>query len=301
MATGFVATHGTAHAQRAWRTPGESDAATARRLASMGRCDQALAPFDAAIESRAEDASLRRDRGSCHDRLNNPAPAIEDYRAYLSMDPTAPDATSIRTRLDALEATEPAASGGAPSATGATPEADRETASAKPKRSEGLPEAGDFTVALHLAAHAWTEKGYAVPTVAYGLAAAYAYAPALELGARLVMLRTNVLHTSGFGAGVDNTIKIGLDSARRWELAVALGLGVESQSNDLRIPRMYFFMHGNPKLRFWVSGPIMLEAGPEFGMGMMEQAEVLPSGDAPAALTGFYGGYFRLGWVIRGS
>lgn len=304
MATGLVmGLSGTALAQRAWKTPGESDAATARRLSSMGRCDEALAPFDAAVESRSGDATLRRDRGVCHEKLGHPAPAIDDYRAYLSMEPTAQDAASIRTRLDALEASE-GPSGGSATPTAATTSAhgepERDATTEKRTRPEGLPDSGDFTVALHIGDHAWSDRGYPEPTVAYGLAAAYAYLRAIEVDAHLVLLRTNVLHSSGFGAGVDNTFKLGLDASRRWEIGFALGLGFERESNDLRIPRNYIYGHVNPKLRFLVSGPIMLEAGPEFGTGLMDQ-EAQSIAETSSALTFFYGGYVRLGWVIRGK
>jgi hypothetical protein len=292
----------TAHAQRAWRTPGETDAATARRLSSIGRCDEALAPFDAAIESRSGEASLRRDRGACHERLGHPAPAIEDYRAYLSMEPSAPDAASIKTRLDALEAGE--TTGGSLSASTETapplPESDRETTPTKRGRPSGVPDPGDFSLGFHVGAHVWSPKGYAVATVGYGLAASYTYATALELDARVLLLQTNVLHTGGFGAVVDNTFKVGLDSDRRWELGLALGVGIERQSNEFRIPRNYFFGHVNPKVRFSITKPLMLEAGPELGIGLMDQ-ETQPTGETPTALTLSYGGYLRLAWVIRGS
>lgn len=290
-----------ASAQRAWKTPGESDAATARRLASIGRCDEALAPFDAAVYSRSEDATLRRDRGVCHERLGHPSPAIEDYRAYLSMDPGAPDAMSIRTRLDALEAEDTSTTGALSSATpSVSPQADHEGARSKPKRSQALPDPRDFTLGLHIGEHVWSSKGYPVATVAYGLAGSYTYATALEVDARLVLLRTNILHSGGFSAVIDNTFKLGLDSARRWEIGLALGGGIERQSSDLRIPRNYLFGHLNPKVRFSISKPLMLEAGPEMGIGLMDQ-ETQPTGETATAVALFYGGYLRLSWIIRGS
>src|SRR6185503_1468661 len=100
--------------------------------------------------------------------------------------------------------------------------------------------------------------GYPVATVAYGLAGSYTYATALEVDARLVLLRTNILHSGGFSAVIDNTFKLGLDSARRWEIGLALGGGIERQSSDLRIPRNYLFGHLNPKVRFSISKPLML-------------------------------------------
>jgi hypothetical protein len=217
------------------------------------------------------------------------------------MDPDAPDAVSIRTRLDALEAEDTPTSGALSSATPAPlPQADREGGAAKPKRAQGLPDPRDFTLGLHIGEHAWSSKGYPVATVAYGLAATYTYATTLELEARLVLLRTNVLHSGGFSAVIDNTFKVGLDSARRWEIGLALGGGLERQSNDLRIPRNYLFGHVNPKVRLSLSKPLMLEAGPEMGIGLMDQ-ETQVSGDVATAVALFYGGYLRLSWVIRGS
>ena len=47
--------------------------------------------------------TLRRDRGLCHEKLGHPFPAIDDYRAYLTARPDAPDAEQIRDRLARLE------------------------------------------------------------------------------------------------------------------------------------------------------------------------------------------------------
>ncbi|MGA7119058.1 MAG: tetratricopeptide repeat protein [Polyangiaceae bacterium] len=62
----------------------------------------ALDAFDHAIEG-SPDPSLRRDRGQCHEKLGHPYPAIDDYRAYLTAAPEAPDADAIRDRLVKLE------------------------------------------------------------------------------------------------------------------------------------------------------------------------------------------------------
>lgn len=77
-------------------------ASVARARMRNGDCAGALDAFDAAIE-HSIDPSLRRDRGLCHEQLGHPFPAIDDYRAYLSADPDAPDAEGIRTRLGRLE------------------------------------------------------------------------------------------------------------------------------------------------------------------------------------------------------
>jgi len=77
-------------------------AGVARARMRNGDCAGALDAFDAAI-LHSIDASLRRDRGICHEQLGHPFPAIDDYRAYLTADPDAPDAEGIRARLGHLE------------------------------------------------------------------------------------------------------------------------------------------------------------------------------------------------------
>ncbi len=81
---------------------GGSDAIVARQRARAGDCAGALPAFDAAIKTTIE-PTLRRDRGLCHEKLGDPFPAINDYRAYLSARPDAPDADQIRERLARLE------------------------------------------------------------------------------------------------------------------------------------------------------------------------------------------------------
>jgi hypothetical protein len=75
---------------------------TARAHARAGDCQGALEYFDRALAVYT-DPTLQRDRGLCHDKLNHPFPAIEDFRGYLSARPNAPDSENIRTRLGALE------------------------------------------------------------------------------------------------------------------------------------------------------------------------------------------------------
>src|SRR5687767_5687650 len=81
---------------------GGADASVARSRARAGDCQGALAGFDAAINHTIE-PTLRRDRGLCHEKLGHPFPAIDDYRAYLTARPDAPDSDQIRQRLAALE------------------------------------------------------------------------------------------------------------------------------------------------------------------------------------------------------
>ena len=77
------------------------DAARAR--ARTGDCVSALPAFDRAI-SLLTDPTLRRDRGLCHEKLGDPYPAIDDYRAYLTARPDAPDADDITMRLERMKA-----------------------------------------------------------------------------------------------------------------------------------------------------------------------------------------------------
>jgi len=62
----------------------------------------ALDGFDAAI-AQSQEPSLYRDRGLCHEKLEQPYPAIDDYRTYLTGAPDAADADDIRDRLAKLE------------------------------------------------------------------------------------------------------------------------------------------------------------------------------------------------------
>lgn len=77
-------------------------AAVARARMRNGDCVGALEAFDAAINVSI-DGSLHRDRGLCNERLGYPYPAIDDYRYYLTREPDAADADSIRERLARLE------------------------------------------------------------------------------------------------------------------------------------------------------------------------------------------------------
>jgi hypothetical protein len=80
-----------------------SAANAARERMNAGDCAGALDKFDQALEEQRNEPTLYRDRGSCHDRLGQPYPAIEDYRSYLTMAPDAPDADAVRGRLERLQ------------------------------------------------------------------------------------------------------------------------------------------------------------------------------------------------------
>jgi hypothetical protein len=76
-------------------------AEAARAKAAAGDCKGALDLFDEALR-RSIDPTLYRDRGSCHEKLGDVFPAIDDYRAYLSQSPNALDYDTYRQRLDDL-------------------------------------------------------------------------------------------------------------------------------------------------------------------------------------------------------
>lgn len=82
--------------------PGGGAGEQARARARAGDCKGALNHFDAAIRITI-DPTLRRDRGICFEKLQQPYPAIDDYRYYVSNRPDAPDAEQIRERLARLE------------------------------------------------------------------------------------------------------------------------------------------------------------------------------------------------------
>jgi hypothetical protein len=73
-----------------------------RTRMAKGDCAGALEAFDAALRTSI-DVTVRRDRGLCHEQLGHPFPAMDDFRAYLTAVPDAPDAEDIRTRLNQLE------------------------------------------------------------------------------------------------------------------------------------------------------------------------------------------------------
>jgi hypothetical protein len=80
----------------------EAFSSVARARMRNGDCAGAVEAFDEAVK-HGIDPALRRDRGLCHEQLGHPYPAMDDYRAYLTAEPDAPDAQSIQARLDRLE------------------------------------------------------------------------------------------------------------------------------------------------------------------------------------------------------
>ena len=74
----------------------------ARQKMRAGDCAAALDLFDRALATSL-DVTLYRDRGTCHEKLGHPYPAMDDYRTYVTAAPDAPDAAAIREKLERLE------------------------------------------------------------------------------------------------------------------------------------------------------------------------------------------------------
>ena len=77
-------------------------ASAARAKMRAGDCEAALDLFDQALLT-STDATLDRDRGTCHEKLGHPYPAMDDYRAYVTESPDAPDVAAFREKLERLE------------------------------------------------------------------------------------------------------------------------------------------------------------------------------------------------------
>ena len=84
------------------RDPASDAISLGRARLTKGDFPGALEAFDAALRTSI-DVTVRRDRGVCHERLGHPFPAMDDYRAYLTALPDAPDSEDVRARLNQLE------------------------------------------------------------------------------------------------------------------------------------------------------------------------------------------------------
>ncbi len=131
--------------------------AAARARAAAGDCKAALDYFDAAMETSIS-PELHRDRGICHEKLDHPYPAIDDYRFYLVHRPNAPDADRIHDRLESL-----LAQTGQASSDKSTEKADKNaSAQAKADASVSASDAsskGEGGVSLNVATNAADDPG----------------------------------------------------------------------------------------------------------------------------------------------
>ncbi len=299
-----------ADAQRAWETPGEREAADARRLAAEGRCDTALASFDVAIAKRPKDASLRRDRGRCHDSLNNAAPAIEDYRAYVAAEPNGGDAGRVRARLEQLEgehvpdAKAPDHDGDGNVEVTRTPR-DLENPFAEeaptgpgapPRRRPG------FLVGPFVAGRGWSDLGFPKPTFTLGALGAFEYSPGLEVQARVGYLKTGGGGEIGDAAGVEATalheFLFGL--ADRWDLGLGLGGGFEYQRTELKSTTVFLSGRAGGQARWRASEGLLLLGGPEVGLGILKRSGQLDRADT-SDLALHYGAHVAVAWQIGGG
>ena len=206
------------------------------------------------------DPTLRRDRGACHDKLDQPYPAVEDYRAYLTAQPDAGDADSVNERLETLEREireaaaaadadagadggavyhEPVrAMGGEParSAWLAVDEDDSAKAGAAPEARIGpLRRGRGFSLGPVLSLHKWQTSGLSFDDAqtwaeSVGLAFRYSFG---ETTALLVEAGYEHFNTTGSGAAEGFTSQVALefrfplDPAFDNQLTLAPGLGFE--------------------------------------------------------------------------
>jgi hypothetical protein len=291
---------GRVDAQRAWTTPGESEATEARDAAARGDCTAALSQFDAAVAKRREDASLRRDRGLCHEQVGNLQPARDDYGAYLSMDPGAPDAPRIQARYDAVAARAQESAEPEPPL---TPEERSEQALAEPMPDESgkaphLPSQG-FLLGAHLGYRDWNGNGIPGQTVSVGLEGGYAYADGAEIDVRAALLDSNEVDNAGFGLSAAHTFKVGVDDDNRWELMFGLGGGFETQQNSQRIRRNFFFARVTSSIRWSFHPSVVGQLGPELGLGAIPAPASVVAEDTDTVLALYWGGRVEVLWELE--
>lgn len=282
-----------AHAQRPGFNPGTADAEKARELAAQGNCSAALAHFDTAAVRLRTDATIRRDRGKCHDQLGNPMPAIEDYRAYLSMAPNAPDAFKIQQRLDALEKEHLSAA--------VAPDHDRDGRKEDIKTPQDLEDpfaiddpnakkteedeeydpivrvpARGWLLGPYLGWRKWENDGPNVnDTVSFGAILGYAYRRGAEFELRGAYLKTKSESSfgglAGFGVGGAHYWKIALNRTRTFELMLGAGFSFERQkTSGLNIDFNFYLGRFNPMIRWAVTPAITLQGGLEIGGGAVK-------------------------------
>ncbi len=310
-ALGLVTFAVPAAAQTQGFNPGRADAEKARELAAQGNCGAALTRFDTAVVRLRTDPTVRRDRGKCHDQLGNPMPAIEDYRAYLSMAPNAPDAFKIRQRLDALESEHlsPAVA----------PDHDRDGRKEDIKTPQDLedpfaiedPNAkkaeldDEYDPVVRVPARGWLLGPYLGwrkwendgpnfnDTLSFGAIVGYAYRRGAEFEFRGAYLKTKSESSfggaSGFGISAAHYWKVGLNRTRTLELMLGAGFGFERQeTSGLGLTFNFFLGRLNPMLRWAVTPAITLQGGPEVGGGAVK-ADVAGGASASAEEVLYYG------------
>ncbi len=253
-----------ASAQRALATPGEADAQDARQLATTGQCERALAAFDRAIAVRHEDGGLRRDRGRCHEKLGNTKPAIDDYRAYLTMTPNARDGADVQARMDRLRKLQ----GDSPSEAERDPTPPGEGAtSQQPAPSVA---AAPYLLGVHGGYSVWSDKGLPENSTGIGARFGYRYSAGSELEVRLRYVQsgsTGISAASGYSVSAAQLWFV--DVGPQFELGLGAGLGFERHKTKLRTNRSFIHGRVDPLLRWNFSPDFALDLGPELGAGLM--------------------------------
>jgi hypothetical protein len=251
---------------------GGANGNVARERARAGDCAGALPAFDAAIAGTIE-PTLRRDRGLCHEKLGSPFPAIDDYRAYLTARPDAPDAEQIRERLAHLE--ESVGAGGA---------------SSSREREDGLQVRGSFAVGTSdtetARAHGSNrasaalgprpgerEQGYDHYANEERLAESADASPlrrgtGWSVGPFLMLPRffvgtKAVPKESGFAVG--GTVRYAWSPTMTFisELGYA-GLGTSGQASSVGGPLVFLGVEGRIPLDRWATNQLVLGIGPGF-------------------------------------
>jgi hypothetical protein len=228
----------------------------ARARMKSGDCAGALDAFDVAL-SQSHDPTLYRDRGECHEQLDHPFPAVDDYRTYLTMMPDATDAEDIRARLVKLEgvtsgrpppknddtnvpSASPDGASSAPASGAAPATASNNLEYSEPAedlRHAPLRSGTGWTVAPFLSVRGWLagnslNGSSAVSAEAIGLQVRYATAPhgawLFEAAYELFNLTdTDAVTISGLSAQIGYEIRLPLDLDYQNQFLVTPGLGYE--------------------------------------------------------------------------
>jgi tetratricopeptide (TPR) repeat protein len=295
-------------AQRKWGTPAEAAAARGREAWARGDCRTAVAAFDDSLARDPNQPAVYRDRGQCHEQLGAPQPAMSDYRAYLARLPNAPDAAQIRARLGKLEA-QHAPPVKAPNHGGTPP-------AAQPRRPDELedpfqfelaekrkkqpvaddePRARGFLLGPVLGVRGWSSKGFPKTTQMVGGYFGWAWGRSTELGARVAWLQSGAdsdfARATGWGVALLHSWSLELTADRAWEIALGVGGGYESQTSKSRTTRDWLFGLAYPRARWNVSEDLLLELGPEVGLGMLASSTT-----ADSSFAMYYGGTFAALW-----
>jgi hypothetical protein len=235
--------------------PGSQASELGRTRMKNGDCAGALDAFDAAL-TQSHEATLYRDRGTCHEKLGHPFPAIDDYRTYLTVVPSAADADDVRDRLAKLEDESSgrpprttddtnvpavAATGSAGASTEGSPTASNKLEYAEPdedalrtplRSGKGWSIAPFFSVRGWLAGNTLNGTS-AVSAESVGAQVRYATSPhgtlLMEAGYEIFNLTdTDAATISGLSAQIGYELRVPLDLEYRNQVLIAPGLGYEN-------------------------------------------------------------------------